>query len=195
MRLGSMWVAALWLAVMASLVMGGGALAAQDEGQRPKQSQDLEIGYFGTNRLDFESVGNAAPEDAGGKGIVDYRGGEEPNSTWRASFRFTGLEAATDYTVVIRGRFGEAGSDEATAFTPICSFTTNDKGRGSCFWYFRGLARLNTVQLREGDEEGTRVMQASRSDGPGSITTEPNRYSPGGEMATRQAKGKQKVAR
>jgi hypothetical protein len=189
MRLGSIGVAALWLALAASLVLESGALAAQ------AKDQDLEIGYFGTNRLQFAVVGNA-PVDATGKGIIDYRGGDEPSSSWRASFRFSGLDAGATYTVVVRGRFGEAGSDEATAFTPLCSFTTNDNGRGSCFWYFRGLARLNVVQLRAGDENGARVMQASRSDsGAGSITTEANRYSPGGEVATRAATGKGKVAK
>ena len=61
------------------------------------------------------------------------------------------------------------------------------RGQGSnCFWYFRGLAQLNVVQLRTEDETGRRVLQASRSGDLGSITTVPNRYSPGGEIPVRQ---------
>jgi hypothetical protein len=170
---------ALWLALMALVGFGAHPAAAQDE----------DIGHFGENRLEFEAVGDDAPADASGKGVVDYRGGEEPSSRWRASFRFSGLDEATTYTVVVRGRFGDAESDEADAFTSLCSFETDDEGRGSCFWYFRGLARLNVVQLRVGDEEGERVMQASRSGNQGSIETDPNRFSPGGEIAPRKAEG------
>jgi hypothetical protein len=67
----------------------------------------------------------------------------------------------------------------------LCSFQTDDTGRGNCFWYFRGLARLNIVQLRAGDETGPRILQASRDGDPGSITTDSNRYSPGGVVPTR----------
>ena len=78
------------------------------------------------------------------------------------------------------------GSREADSFTPLCSFQTDAAGQGGCFWYFRGLARLNLVQLRAGDENGTQVLGASRPRGPGSIETEPNRFSPGGEIPARQ---------
>jgi hypothetical protein len=142
------------------------------------------IGYFGKNRLRFAVVEPSSLPNASGSGIVDYKGGKEPTSQWRASFRFTGLEPGASYTVVIRGRFGARGSLEASAFTPLCSFQTDDQGQGGCFWYFRGLARLTLVQLRAGDENGTEVLEANRSGGPGSIVTEPNRFSPGGEIPT-----------
>ena len=153
-------------------------------------AQAQDIGHFGKNRLRFAAVEPFVLPDATGTGIVDYKGGREPASQWRASFRFAGLETGASYTVVIKGRFGAAGSDEAESFTPLCSFAADDTGPGGCFWYFRGLARLTLVQLRGGDENGPRVLEANRSRGPGSIETEPNRFSPGGEIpARRQSRG------
>jgi hypothetical protein len=153
-------------------------------------AQAQDIGHFGKNRLRFAAVEPFVLPDATGTGIVDYKGGREPSSQWRASFRFAGLEAESSYSVVIKGRFGVAGSDEAESVTPLCSFVADDTGQGGCFWYFRGLARLTLVQLRAGDENGNRVLEANRSRGPGSIETEPNRFSPGGEIpARRQSRG------
>lgn len=149
-------------------------------GASPAAAQN--IGYFGKNRLEFSSVAPFLLPDATGSGIVDYKGGKEPVSRWRASFRFTGLELGASYTVVIRGRYGAAGSRAADSFTPLCSFRTDAAGQGGCFWYFRGLARLNFVQLQTGGENGTPVLGARRPRGPGSIETEPNRFSPGGEI-------------
>lgn len=140
------------------------------------------IGHFGKNRLEFAATERLLLPDARGTGIVDYKGGKEPSSQWRASFRFTGLEPGASYAVVIRGRFGASGSPEAIAFTPLCSFHADGVGQGGCFWYFRGLARLNLVQLRVGNEEGVQVLEANRVRGSGSIETEPNRFSPGGEI-------------
>lgn len=168
--------AVLWLAFIATLVFGISPAAAQDQ----------NIGYFGRNRLTFSAVEPFVLPDATGTGIVDYKGGREPSSQWRASFRFTDLEAGARYTVVIRGRFGTAGSPAADSFTPLCSFQTDTVGQGGCFWYFRGLARLNLVQLRTGGENGTPVLGARRPRGPGSIETEPNRFSPGGEISPRE---------
>jgi hypothetical protein len=166
-----LWVALLALALaVAVLAFGASPVAAQN------------IGHFGKNRLEFSSIEPFLLPDATGSGIVDYKGGNEPSSQWRASFRFTGLEPGASYTVVIRGRFGARGSIEANALTPLCSFQADVQGQGGCFWYFRGLARLTLVQLRAGDENGTQVLAASRSGGAGSIVTEPNRFSPGGEI-------------
>ena len=167
--------AVLWLLLVAVLAFGASPAVAQDQ----------NIAHFGKNRLKFATVAPSLLPDATGTGIVDYKGGKEPSSQWRASFRFAGLEPGAGYTVVINGRFGAAGSPEANAFTPLCSFSADDQGRGGCFWYFRGLARLNIVQLRAGDENGTQVLEARRLRGPGSIVTEPNRFSPGGEIPTR----------
>ena len=144
------------------------------------------IGHFGKNRLEFAPVAPFSLPDATGTGIVDYEGGKEPSSQWRASFRFTGLEARASYMVVIEGRFGAQGAPEEDDLTPLCSFTTDAAGEGGCFWYFRGLARLNLVQLRADNENGSRVLEASRTGGPGSIETDPNRFSPGGEIPARK---------
>jgi hypothetical protein len=168
--------AVLWITLIAMLLVG----------ISPATAQAQDLGHFGKNRLRFSAVAPSLLPDATGTGIVDYKGGREPSSHWRASFRFTGLEAGASYTVVIRGRFGAAGSREADSFTPLCSFQTDDAGRGGCFWYFRGLARLNLVQLRTGDENGAPVLGARRPRGPGSIETEPNRFSPGGEISARE---------
>lgn len=166
--------ATLWSALIALLAFSALPTAAQD------------IAHFGTNRLVFEPVGDLASPDATGKGVVDYRGGNEQSSRWRASFRFSGLEANASYTVVIKGRFADSDTADETPFNPLCSFQTDGEGKGNCFWYFRGLARLNVVQLRTEDETGRRVLQASRSGDSGSITTDPNRYSPGGQIPVRQ---------
>ena len=175
--------AALMVALLAALAFGVLPALAQ------------QIGHYGTNRVTFERAGNAAPDNAQGKGVVDFRGGEEPESRWRGSFRFSGLNSERSYTVVVRGRFGANGSDAADAYTAICSFETDAKGTGNCFSYFSGLARLDIVQLRDGDEDGTRVMQANRNENFGSIDTAPSRYSPGGEIPERAASTSKKVAR
>jgi len=151
----------------------------------PGEARAQDIGYFGKNRLEFAAVSDGS-ESAAGTGIVDYKGGKEPDSRWRATFRFDGLTPGEDYTVVIRGRTGDQDSDAATAFTPLCSFKAEQDGAGTCFWYFQGLARLNIVQLREGEADGQRILQASRSGETGSIVTDPNRFSPGGENPSRK---------
>jgi hypothetical protein len=156
----------------------------------PAAAQFRDLGHFGKNRLKFAAVEPFLLADATGTGIVDYKGSREPASQWRASFQFSGLEPGASYTVVIRGRFGATGSPEAGSFTPLCTFSADDTGQGGCFWYFRGLARLNLVQLRAGSENGTQVLEANRFRGPGSIVTEPNRFSPGGENPPRsQSRG------
>jgi hypothetical protein len=173
------WVglaAAFWCALMVTILVTPVAAMAQDQ----------DIGYFGKNRLEFAALNNGPDSAATGTGIVDYKGGQEPDSRWRATFRFSGLTPGTDYTVVIRGRTGEQDSAAASEFTPLCSFTAERDGAGNCFWYFQGLARLNVVQLREGDADGQRVLQASRTGDTGSIITDPNRFSPGGENQSRK---------
>jgi hypothetical protein len=149
----------------------------------PLLAEAQEIGYFGKNRLVFEPAGPFADDNGKGKGIIDFRGGEEPNSRWRATFRFSRLDPNVTYSVVILGRSGAEGSEEAGHRSPLCAFDAKDNGKGSCFWYFSGLARLNVVQLRLGDENGPLVMQASRDGNLGSIETVPNRYSPGGAIS------------
>jgi hypothetical protein len=176
MRVQYVRATVLWSMLIALIAFNTFSAAAQNQ----------DIAHFGKNRLRFATVERSSLPDATGTGIVDYKGGKEPTSRWRASFRFAGLDPGANYTVVVRGRFGGPGSREANAFTPLCSFQTDDKGQGGCFWYFRGLARLTVVQLRAGDESGPRVLEASRSRGRGSIETEPNRFSPGGEIPARR---------
>jgi hypothetical protein len=133
--------------------------------------------HYGTNSLTFAAVGKNQSPSAKGRGEVEYDGGNDPRSRWSASFRFTGLTPDTAYSVQVLGRFGEDGSKDAAAYTELCSFTSERNGSGSCFAYFRGLMRLNVVQLQIAGTGGGPVMQATRSDsGPGSITTVPNRY-------------------
>jgi hypothetical protein len=154
-----------------------------------------EIGHYGTNRLVFAPVGQDSASAAKGQGIVEYRGGAEPDSRWRGSFRFKGLKPNRTYTVVVRGRFGADNSGQAGEFSPLCSFDVKDNGNGSCFWYFSGLERLDVVQLRMGDENGEQVMQASRDHSLGLLETAPNRYSPSEELPERNAPQGKKDAR
>lgn len=156
----------MMIAILGAVVLG---LPLQDVAAAPV--------HYGTNSVTFEVVSKSLPSGAKGRGVVEYDGGTEPRSKWSASFRFLGLAAGTDYSVYVRGRFGDDGSAEASEYTELCSFTAEDDGSGSCFAYFRGLMRLDIVQLRLAGVEGRRLMQATRSDdGPGSITTVPNRF-------------------
>jgi hypothetical protein len=98
------------------------------------QAAAQDIGYFGTNRLLFEPVGILSPPDSIGRGVIDYQGGDDPNSQWRATVRFSGLRANAGFVVMLKGRYGDNGSDDARALTPLCSFQTNDAGRGGCVW-------------------------------------------------------------
>jgi hypothetical protein len=165
--------ALLW--IMLIVVLAGGGM--------PAAAKDPKIRHFGENRLRFASVEPSLQPNATGTGLIEFKGGKEPSSQWRATFRFAGLEPGANYAVVVKGRQGASGSPEAAAFTTLCTFEADNQGQGSCFWYFRGLARLNIVQLRTDDERGTPVLEARRRRGPGSIKTERNRFSPGGEIS------------
>ena len=73
------------------------------------------------------------------------------------------------YTVAVRGRFAAP-----TAFSAICSFTTNGAGVGGCAERFTGLQRLAVAQLRLGGVTGAPVLQATRQavvTGPGEIVS------------------------
>lgn len=132
--------------------------------------------HFGTNSVTFEVIGKVLPAGANGQGEIDYDGGVNLKSRWSATFQFSSMTPETEYAVVVRGRYGDAGSKEATEYSDLCSFTSDADGRGSCFAYFRGLARLDVVQVWEADDD-RKVMQATRSSsGVGTITTVPNRF-------------------
>lgn len=147
--------------------------------------------HYGINSVTFEAVGRTLPAGANGRGEVTYDGGTEPKSRWSSTFRFSGLSPKTDYAVVVRGRFGDSGTEEASEYSELCSFTSDGDGSGTCFAYFRGLERLDAVQLRQTDDDD-RVMQATRSEsGPGSIATVPNRFTgPEVRKAIQAAKGR-----
>ena len=91
--------------------------------------EEENIGYFGKNRLKFATVERFLLSDATGTGIIDYKGGNEPSSQWRASFRFSGLESEARYTVVFNGRFGARGSPEANDSPPCARSQRTRPGR------------------------------------------------------------------
>lgn len=142
-------------------------------------SRSAPAAHESTNALVFAPVAGSPSPGAEGDGLIDFRGGEEPRSRWSAQFRFRRLQPGTAYAVVVQGRFGEDGSPEAGAFTPLCAFRTDGAGDGGCWWYHLGLRRVNAVQVRLGDGAGAPVVQATRDPGgPGAITSLPNAFSP-----------------
>lgn len=141
-----------------------------------------------TNNLTFEPVEDSPSPDGAGEGMIDYHGGGEPDTLWTATFQFTNLEPEQAYAVVVQGRFGEDGTDAATAFTPICDFETDASGDGGCWYYFVGLRRLAVMELRVGDADGKAVLRATVSeDGPGSLSRMANDFSPTATALAAQA--------
>jgi hypothetical protein len=132
-----------------------------------------------TNDLTFEPVVASPSPDGAGEGIIDYHGGGEPDTLWTATFQFTDLEPEETYAVMVQGRYGLDGTDEATALTPICEFTTDANGDGGCWYYFVGLRRLAVMEVRIGGEDGEAVLRSTASDdGPGSLSRVANDFSP-----------------
>ncbi|MBA2278342.1 MAG: hypothetical protein H0W06_11320 [Chloroflexia bacterium] len=133
-----------------------------------------------TNVLTFASATDAPLPDATGDGVIEFNGLTDPQATrWTATFSFAGLEPGASYTVVVQGRFGDDGTTDATAWTPICAFQAGAGGIGGCWHYFVELRRLGVVQLRQGDGDGLPVLQATRAaDQPGIIESVPNPFSP-----------------
>lgn len=129
--------------------------------------------HEGNNSLTFAPVPQSPLPTAAGLGIINYVKGAsapEPNSVWTAAFRFGGLAADSTYTVAVAGRFADP-----TAFSGLCSFTTDSSGNGGCNSQFLGLSRLAIAQLRWGNEAGMPVLQATRqtvTTGPGSILSQ-----------------------
>lgn len=164
MRFRTMSLMAVLIALVVAVGMPTATLAATE--------------HRATNRLVFAPVVGSSSPRATGAGVVEFGGGTEPRSKWSSAFRFAGLRANTEYAVVVQGRSGLDGSAEALEFSELCWFRTDSAGAGGCWWYFRGLLRLNVVQLRYGDVEGSVVAQASSVEAaPGSISRTPNRYS------------------
>ncbi len=141
-----------------------------------------------TNNLTFEPVEDSPSPDGAGEGMIDYHGGGEPDTLWTATFQFTNLEPEQAYAVVVQGRFGEDGTDAATAFTLICDFETDASGDGGCWYYFVGLRRLAIMEVRIGDADGEAVLRATVSeDGPGSLSRMANDFSPTATALAAQA--------
>lgn len=132
-----------------------------------------------TNTLVFAPVpGSPAPE-VSGEGVIAYRGGGVQDSRWTVQLRFSGLAPATTYVAVIQGRFGATDTPEAAEFTTLCVVATSATGDGGCWWYLVQMQHVGVVQLRTGTAPGDLVAQATRGgDGPGSITSLRNDFSP-----------------
>jgi len=151
-------LAAVTIAAGSALVLGAPAAMAAHES---------------SNALSYAPVANSSAPDASGRGVINYvkgTSGEEPNTQWTSSFRFSGLAPDVTYTVTVKGRFAVATDSSA-----ICSFTTSTSGAGGCAARFTGLQRLAVSQLVTGDSaQGAPVLQATRQAvvaGPGSITS------------------------
>lgn len=120
-----------------------------------------------SNTLAFAPIDDSPSPDGSGEGIITFNGQPEPDSQWTVRFQVDGLEPNTPYVIAVQGRFGEDDTPEATAFSEICTFRTDDAGRGTCWNYIVGLRRLSIVEVRLGDENGATVLQASRGPSPG----------------------------
>lgn len=140
---------------------------------------DGRADHESSNALVFAPIANDPSPDASGTGTIIFHGGQEPTSRWTVTFQFTGLSAGVDYVVVDQGRFGEDGAPEATAFTPLCSFRSDERGEGGCWDYLLGLRRVSVLQLRENVGGAVPILQATREPGgPGSIVSTRNEFSP-----------------
>ena len=117
-----------------------------------------------SNRLDFDAVSGST---ADGSGTINYvkgaSDGTEDGSVWQQALRFTGLEAGTNYSVVVARGAGTGdmvpGNDPRT----ICTFTATDSGTGSCTGRFLELRALAVAQLKTG---AVVVAQATRTGAP-----------------------------
>ncbi len=138
------------LAVVPLLALAPGASAAHES----------------SNRLDFDAV---AGSTADGGGIINYvkgaSGDSEETSVWQQSLRFTGLDAGTTYTVVVKKGEGDGETVPGTRDRIICTFTASTSGTGSCTGRFLELRALAVAQLQE-QSSGEVVAQATRTGAP-----------------------------
>ncbi|MGI8643925.1 MAG: hypothetical protein ACR2LS_07390 [Thermomicrobiales bacterium] len=136
-----------------------------------------DAAHESTNVLRFAPPDGTAA-DGSGEGRIDYQGGEDEASRWTTTFTFTGLQPETRYDVVVQGRFGEDDTPDASAFTSLCSFQTTASGAGVCWSYIRELRRLGIVEVRQSGNDRSTVLSATRAEGPGTIASTPNAFSP-----------------
>lgn len=156
-------VATALAALITVIAMGNSAMAVHES----------------TNTLVFEAVRGGGSPEAAGAGVIEYRGGEVLDSRWTVQLQFRGLTPGALYVAVIQGRYGATGSPEADVFSPLCTLVASPAGEGGCWWYLVRMEHLDVVQLRIGSVDGAAVVQATRKgDGPGSIASVPNAFSP-----------------
>lgn len=125
-----------------------------------------------SHRLTFDPVLNSPSPEAGGMGKVKRvkpaSGETSETAVFNTNFHFMDLAPNTFYTVAVRGAF----STDPNTYGAICSFVSNHNGNGKCRNQVTGLQRLQVAQLRQGNENGTPVLQATREGfgtGPGLI--------------------------
>lgn len=129
-----------------------------------------------TNTLIFEAVDGSS---ASGDGLIEYRGGGVLDSRWTVQLRFRGLQPNATYVAVIKGRFGATDTPGAETYSELCTIQTSPAGEGGCWWYLVQMQHVDIVQLRVATVDGSPIVQATRrEDGPGSITSVPNAFSP-----------------
>jgi len=147
------------LAVVPLLALAPGASAAHES----------------SNRLDFDAV---ARSTADGGGIINYvkgaSGDSEETSVWQQSLSFTGLDAGTTYTVVVKKGEGDGETVPGSRDRTICTFTASTSGTGRCTGRFLELRALAVAQLQEQSSSEV-VAQATRTGAPnpagGTFTT------------------------
>lgn len=120
-----------------------------------------------SNHLDFDAV--VAGSTADGGGVINYvkgaSGDSEETSVWQQSLSFTGLEAGTTYTVVVKKGEGDLEIVPGTRDRTICTFTASTSGAGTCTGRFLELRALAVAQLQE-QSSGAVVAQATRTGAP-----------------------------
>jgi len=117
------------------------------------------------NRFNFKP--SAAAPGADGRGVSNYLAGAstKDNELWNSHVRVTGLAPGTRYTF-----WAENNNDTFQPATvpmgdkAVCSFVTDDAGRGSCRRQKHNEPALAIARIRLGDMDvfGTPVLEARR---------------------------------
>lgn len=138
------------ISVLCLAAMTGTALAAHES----------------NNRFDFQP--RAAAPDGDGRGVSNYLAGAstEDNELWNSNVRVSGLAPNTLYTF-----WAENGNDTREPETApmgdkaVCSFTTDDRGRGGCQRTKHNEPALAIARIRVGDMNtfGPVALEARRT--------------------------------
>ena len=116
------------------------------------------------NHFNFKPT--AAAPGADGRGVSNYLAGAstKDNELWNSHVRVTGLAPGTRYTF-----WAENNNDTFQGTVPmgdkaVCSFVTDDAGRGSCRRQKHNEPALAIARIRLGDMDvfGTPVLEARR---------------------------------